>query len=252
MVEDNDLAGEYATTDVIPPSTDTTRRENPPRQVTRPLVPTWLKLIIRLVALWLLFSTLFGNKKKTARQVGDSARQYSVEKPWRNAFSPQELVAFYFYVTDARLFNFQSPTNDKFPSFVLSPFKYSDWDQKKGKHWEFDIPEHVRNNDSLYGHAFLTRNGAQPQDYFIRPQDVVYRMEMLTKYMPIQSEKKSKRLLGQSAPKNPKDGRDIGQLISHWNPNITVNWIVDTATHSIHSFPPFISQRRSLEIGNYH
>ena len=158
------------------------------------------------------------------------------------------MVSFYFYVTDARWFNFQSSTNDKFLSFELSPFKYSDWDQKEEKYWKFNIPEHVQRNGSLYGHAFLTRNGARPQDHFVRPQDVVYRVEMLTKYIPLQSEKKAKHLLGQSSPKGPRGDQDIGQLISHWNPNITVNWIVDTATHSIRSFPPFISQRMSPEI----
>lgn len=116
------------------------------------------------------------------------------------------------------------------------------------KSFEFFIPEHVQKNGSLYGHVFLTRNGAMPKHYFVRPKDVVYRVEALTKYMSNQKLKKGKHLLSQASNatiiNEEKQNKEIEQIVSYWNPNITINWVVDTGSYSIRSLPQFIAESK--------
>jgi hypothetical protein len=216
------------------------------RNITSRFQVNWWKLLLRGLAIWVFFNLL--TKRKTSHILKESTTGLNIPTQFKNGFSQNDFLDLYFYVSDVRWFDFQRPSDEKFPSFELRQFVYWDWTQYDTKHFQFSIPEHVQKNGSLYGHVFLTRNGALPQDYSIRPQDVVYRVEMLTKYIPLQSTKKTKHLLSQI-----NDKQSISEeltkkpepvISSYWNPNITINWIIDTANYSRKTLPSFISERK--------
>ncbi|XP_050296880.1 putative lipid scramblase CLPTM1 [Anthonomus grandis grandis] len=108
---------------------------------------------------------------------------------------------------------------------------YGDWTAGPNKDGIFEIEKEVpitdgmRNNGSLFLHAFVTRlgNSPDPKAKNYDREQMTSTMKQLNRYKKLKASKTKNLLTGETEKTQVEDGK----IISHWHPNFTLNLVTD-------------------------
>ncbi|KAF2904951.1 hypothetical protein ILUMI_01232 [Ignelater luminosus] len=146
----------------------------------------------------------------------------------RNMFENGTKMCLYIYLTDNQVHNSFDPEN----LFWTQPdLVYGDWTSGKGSDGvyafesEFPVTEHIKNNGSVYLHAYLTRQGESPdpkaQNY--GRNRVCHTKVQLNKFKKLKISGTKNLLTGETGELEKEEGK----IVAHWHPNITINLVTD-------------------------
>ncbi|GAA5840785.1 hypothetical protein JCM3766R1_000883 [Sporobolomyces carnicolor] len=143
--------------------------------------------------------------------------------------------------------------------------------------WEtdWDVPNTVQNNASLYLDIFLTHShlnsreedrasiphggfnfdGSDPTKGGIRPAEWVHTRKLLTRYMPQRKVRTTKKLLSggagpaahdQQQDDEEEDAKTPQPIVSYYHPNVSVEIVCDSGKLPYHSLPPAVKSHIQL------
>lgn len=197
-------------------------------------------LIIRCLIIYFITSFFRRTPAPTANNnSGTSTPTFTA----KNIFADGTPLTLHVYLTET----------DEIDSFDTSrlfwykdSFIYGDWssgESKDGSYFvekDIVITDNMRNNGSLYLHAFITRHGESPN-----PKASNYASNQLTrvskqlnKYKKLKSSGTKNLLTGSSEKLEVEDGK----IVSHWHPNFTLNLVTDQTAWTYGSVPSPLDQ----------
>lgn len=161
----------------------------------------------------------------------------------RNIFKEGTPIALHVYISE------EDPLTD-FDQSKLFWYKdnlvYGDWTagpNKDGTYFvekNFNITENLRNNGSLYLHAFLTKSGESPdpksKNYAKNQMTVV--TKQLNRYKKLKASTTKNLLTGTTEKVEVEDGK----IVSHWHPNFTLNIVTDWTSWTYGGVPAPLDQ----------
>lgn len=205
-------------------------------------------LIIR--ALIIYFITSFFRRPAATPQTTDPATGTNVARsPAWNIFSNGTVLDMYVYVSEDEEFaSFDDPDNIL---WIQKNLIYGDWmggpngDGSLNRKKTIQISEGVRNNGSIYLHAYIVKSGKTPnpkdgKDVY-GGKNVCYLRRMLNKYKK-KKFLKTKNLLTGETEQSPEDVEKAKimkeEIVSHWHPNLTLNLVTDQTNWVQGTVPP--------------
>jgi len=195
-------------------------------------------LIIRALIIYFITS-FFRSRSAPQTTVGPAG---SVPTPAaaaaRNMFENGTQMSLHIYLTESLVHNSFEPNN----LFWLQPnLMYGDWTSGKDNDGvynfekELEVTDHIKNNGSVYLHAYLTRFGESPDPKarnYGRNQ-ICYVKIQLNKYKKLKVSGTKNLLTGDTDETETEDGK----IVAHWHPNITINLVTDFTAWSYGSVP---------------
>lgn len=142
----------------------------------------------------------------------------------------------YVYVSEQSSFNDFDDHNSLF--WRKDKLTYGDWYSGKNFDGTYTISkilipsENLKNNGSIYLHAYIVKNGKSPnpkvKDYVAK--NVLYLKKQLNKFKKRKFAKTKNLLTGeteQSLEDQEKAKVMLEEIVSHWHPNLTINLVTD-------------------------
>ncbi|KAI4378845.1 hypothetical protein MLD38_016271 [Melastoma candidum] len=212
--------------------------------------------IIRIAVFWYFASKFFSPPKKPA----DPSILMS------NHFHKGESVDMWLYLSEKE--RFSDFGNEGALVWHEASIPYAVWGPKSTRTLSFNYTpsEALKNNGSLYAHAFFARSGFPPD-----PSDPEYQRlnafgwsHPIVAYFPKSKADKKRRLLGSSeeaevvhqTPEVTEDDKDEGPVewVPYWKPNVTINLVDDFTRYPHNAVPPNIAPYLNVEpsTGNYY
>nr|DAD38872.1 TPA_asm: hypothetical protein HUJ06_013194 [Nelumbo nucifera] len=189
--------------------------------------------IIRIAVFWYFASKFFSPKR------GPSEPSQLMS----NLFNKAEPLDMWVYLSENEKFN--DFTNEGALIWHEANIPYAVWGPGSSRFYSLKyVPsEAVKNNGSLYAHAFFARSGypPDPKDPEYQPYAAFGRTHSVVTYLPKSKADKRKSLLGNSKgseevevppevnEETQDDSKDDGptEWVSFWKPNITINLVDD-------------------------
>lgn len=181
-------------------------------------------LILRAIIIYFITSFFRKPSPTTNGTTGGTTTSVSA----RNMFLNGTELSLHIYISE-------KPDYTSFRESDLFWFKdnliYGDWisgptgDGIFMQEKEIPITDHLRNNGSLYVHAYLTRQNEHPNPRLknYARGGMSYVKKPLNKFKKLKASGKKNLLTGESE----KVELEEGKIISHWHPNLTINLVVD-------------------------
>lgn len=159
---------------------------------------------------------------------------------------------FIFLSEDDNMVNFNNPSS---LIWAETELHYGDWSSGYDdngaytKTVEFAPSQNVRNNGSIYLHAYLIKHNPYRQssnisDLVTRPE-VIHTSKRLNKYKK-RSFVKTQNLLTGETSASPEDVLKaelaVSEVVSHWHPNVTINVVTDQSVWYHGSVPAPINE----------
>ncbi|XP_019757892.2 cleft lip and palate transmembrane protein 1 homolog [Dendroctonus ponderosae] len=212
----------------------------PPRQPTKleSFVSVAKSLIVRGLIIYAI-SSFFKSTKAPAPTTNLSQSGPTIQA--RNIFPDGTPLSIYVFLSESETFQ---PKADLFWS--RNDLSYADWTAGENRDgiFEFEknvtITPHMKNNGSLYLHAFVTQSGISPfpgssgYDYNL----IASAVKQLNRYKKLKASKTKNLLTGETEQQPVEDGK----IISHWHPNITLNLITDQSVWTYGAIPAPLDQ----------
>lgn len=183
-------------------------------------------LILRAIIIY--FITSFFRKPAAPTQISTNGSTGAPSVSASNMFPNGTELSLYVYISE-------KPTFTSFNESELFWFKdnliYGDWisgptgDGIYTHSKDILVTDHLKNNGSLYLHAYLTRQHEHPNPRaknFGR-NAITYVKKPLNRFKKLKSSGKKNLLTGESEEIEVEDGK----IVSHWHPNMTLNLVVD-------------------------
>ncbi|XP_018576856.1 cleft lip and palate transmembrane protein 1 homolog [Anoplophora glabripennis] len=196
-------------------------------------------LIIRGIIIYFISSFFRGPQ---APKVTEKGTQVTYT-PARNIFQEGTVLNLYIYLSENETVNNYHPSN---LFWYKEGLTYGDWSSGPNGDGTYFIEKSVpvtpnmRNNGSLFLHAFLTRSGYSPdpkaENYARNQMSSV--MKQLNRYKKLKSSGTKNLLTGESEKIEVEDGK----VISHWHPNFTINLVTDQTSWTYGSVPAPLDQ----------
>ncbi|XP_045479554.1 cleft lip and palate transmembrane protein 1 homolog isoform X1 [Harmonia axyridis] len=119
--------------------------------------------------------------------------------------------------------------------------EYGDWNGGPSGDGSFTIEKnipitnHLKNNGSLYIHAYVTKMGENPNPRAANyaKNNLLYMKKQLNRYKKLKNPGTKNLLTGESGA----SVADSGKIVSHWHPNFTVNLITDQSAWTYGAVP---------------
>ncbi|XP_019870701.2 cleft lip and palate transmembrane protein 1 homolog [Aethina tumida] len=213
----------------------------PPRQPTglESFFAIAKSLILR--ALIVYFITSFF-RKPPAQPVNDSGVAIP-SKTALNLFKEGTPLALHVYLSESEILEDLSYNN---LFWFKNGLTYGDWNSGPYMDGSYSIEkpvpisDNIRNNGSLYIHAFITRDGESPNpkapNYSKDSFSSVFKQ--LNKYKKLKKSVTKNLLTGETENEELNDGK----IISHWHPNFTINLVTDQTAWTVGSVPAPLDQ----------
>lgn len=196
-------------------------------------------LIIR--ALIIYFITSFFRRPAPQAQQQQQAAQGDVRSHAAfNYFENGTMFDMYVYLSED--FEFKKFNDPASFVWLQDGLVYGDWYSGKDgdgtytKSLKFKPSPRLQNNGSIYLHTYIVKTGKSPdpaagEDY--AGFEVAYSRRLLNKMKKIRYQKTSNLLTG-TTEKSEEEIRVAetmnSKIVSHWHPNLTINFIVDQTT----------------------
>ncbi|CAH1174120.1 unnamed protein product [Phaedon cochleariae] len=259
--QNNDVANSIATTAPSGPEgnggavSNTTGEPPPnPRQPSRleSFLAVGKSLIIRGIIMYFVFSFFKPQQPPvtTANENGVKVAQRAA----RNIFPERTVMNLYIYLSDNETMDNYHPSN---LFWYKEGLTYGDWnagpygDGSYAVEKDVPITPNMRNNGSLFLHAYLTRLGYSPDpsaDNYAKHQ-MSSVMKQLNRYKKLKSAGTKNLLTGETEKLEVEDGK----IISHWHSNVTINLVTDQTLWTYGSVPPPLDQYiRFTEDGHFY
>ena len=154
----------------------------------------------------------------------------------RNMFENGTKMSLYIYLSDNTVHNF-----DKSSLFWMqSNLIYGDFNSGNSQDGIYnyekglEVTDAIRNNGSLFLHAYLTRYDKSPNPIAgnYAKSEVSYTKIQLNKFKQLKTPKTKNLLTGETEKVEAE-----GKVVSHWHPNITINLVTDFTAWSFGSVP---------------
>ncbi|KAJ3631025.1 hypothetical protein MTP99_012182 [Tenebrio molitor] len=196
-------------------------------------------LIIRALIIYFITS-LF--RKPSAPQTNNTGAPTPTFTA-KNIFTDGTPLTLHVYVTENEEMKDFNPT-DLF--WYKDNLVYGDWASgadKDGTYFlekNLTITNHIRNNGSLYLHAFVTKRGESPNpkaSNFGKNQ-MTRVVKQLNKFKKLKSSGTKNLLTGTSEKLEVEDGK----IVSHWHPNFTLNLVTDQTAWTYGGVPAPLDQ----------
>nr|XP_023015225.1 cleft lip and palate transmembrane protein 1 homolog [Leptinotarsa decemlineata] len=196
-------------------------------------------LIVRGLIMYFIFS--FFRPSQTPKP-GEQVVKVS-QTPAKNIFSDGTLMNLYVYLSE-------NETMDNYHNsnlfWLKEGLRYGDWTSGPNLDGSYviekDVPitDNMRNNGSLFLHAYLVRSGYSPDPAaknFAKNQ-MSSIMKQLNRYKKLKSAGTKNLLTGESEKIEVEDGK----IMSHWHPNFTLNLVTDQTLWTKGAVPPPLDQ----------
>ncbi|CAH7690356.1 cleft lip and palate transmembrane protein 1-domain-containing protein [Phakopsora pachyrhizi] len=147
--------------------------------------------------------------------------------------------------------------DEKLPSKKFSDIRFGDWNWEKTWEFDFEVPESVKSNGTLWAQITLARAGAQIEygKPGFDPQEVYVRQKLLTRFLPKRTAKKTKSLLTSNLEKNatnqtePLEQEKVTEhvpVVSYYHPNLTIGIVSDYNVVPLKRVPPVVQTNIDL------
>ncbi|CAG9838081.1 unnamed protein product [Diabrotica balteata] len=182
-------------------------------------------LIIRAMIMYFIFS--FFRSPQPQKPTNDQGVKMP-QTAARNIFPDGTIMNLYIYLSENETMDNYSPSN---VFWYKEGLKYGDWTSGKDKDGSYTIEKqvpitaHMKNNGSLFIHAYLVRSGYSPDPEaknFAKNQ-MSSVMKQLNRYKKLKASGTKNLLTGETEKEIVEDGK----IISHWHPNFTLNLVTD-------------------------
>nr|CAH7754683.1 unnamed protein product [Callosobruchus chinensis] len=196
-------------------------------------------LIIRAFIMYFVFSFFRQPSTPKVNEAGVKVAQTAA----RNAFPDGTEMNLYVYLSE------NESVEDYHPSKLFwykEGLTYGDWtsgiygDGSYVVEKEVPITENMKNNGSLFLHAFLTKYGSSPdpnaKNYAQHQMSSV--MKQLNRYRKVKQPNTKNLLTGETEHTDA----DQGKIISHWHPNFTLNVVTDQTAWTYGQVPAPLDQ----------
>nr|CAI5817749.1 unnamed protein product [Callosobruchus analis] len=196
-------------------------------------------LIIRAFIMYFVFSFF---RQPSTQKVNESGVKYP-HTAARNVFPDGTEMNLFVYLSE------NDSVDDYHPSKLFwykEGLTYGDWTSGiygDGSYViEKDVPvtANMKNNGSLFLHAFLTKYGYSPdpnaKNYAQHQMTSV--MKQLNRYRKVKQPNTKNLLTGETE----HTGADQGKIISHWHPNFTLNLVTDQTSWTYGQVPAPLDQ----------
>ncbi|KAI9010684.1 cleft lip and palate associated transmembrane protein [Hyaloraphidium curvatum] len=124
--------------------------------------------------------------------------------------------------------------------------QYGNWSEHRKAETTVRLSDAVRNNGTLFAHAFFYRAGVSPNPrHPLYDRDsVVHVTKLLTVFGPKKKAPKLKKLLGGKRKDNEEPAADDGtpEIVSSWSPNVTFAFVPENVALAPSALPPVIQR----------
>ncbi|CAH0560704.1 unnamed protein product [Brassicogethes aeneus] len=175
-------------------------------------------------------------------------------KQARNIFPDGTNLNLWVYLSETEELDNYNQTN---VFWYKSGLVYGDWTSGPFKDGSYviekqvPITETMRNNGSLYLHAFVTKSGETPQpSAFSFAKDKVSSVfKQINRYKKLKASVTKNLISGETEKPDVEDGK----IVAHWHPNITLNLITDQTAWTPNSMPmPLDQYIKFTDDGNHY
>ncbi|XP_044254210.1 cleft lip and palate transmembrane protein 1 homolog [Tribolium madens] len=160
----------------------------------------------------------------------------------KNMFTEGTPLSLHVYITENEELSDFNPSN---LFWYKDNLVYGDWTSGPNKDGTYfiekniTITDHIRNNGSLYLHAFVTRQGESPNPKASNHgKQLTHVTKQLNKYKKLKASGTKNLLTGTSEKAEVEDGK----IVSHWHPNYTLNLVTDQTAWTYGAVPAPLDQ----------
>ncbi|CAG9859281.1 unnamed protein product [Phyllotreta striolata] len=181
-------------------------------------------LFIRAIIMYFVFSFFKAPQPQKVNEKGVKVTPITA----RNIFPDGTTMNLYIYLSENETMDNYSDANVFWQKRGL---KYGDWtsgiDNDGCYTFEKEVPitDNMRNNGTLFMHAYLVKSGYSPDpsaENYAR-NEMTSVMKQLNRYKRLKSSGTKNLLTGESEKLEVEDGK----IVSHWHPNFTLNLVTD-------------------------
>ncbi|KNZ49282.1 hypothetical protein VP01_510g19 [Puccinia sorghi] len=136
------------------------------------------------------------------------------------------------------------------PRHTFSDIRFGDWNWTQVWESDFNVPQSVQNNGTLWAVIIVSKKDAQidPRKPGYKPADVYRKQKLLTRYLPKRNIRKTKNLLGGSEGNTTQENdlipaehdSTLSSVISYYHPNLTIGLVSDTNVLPLNRLPPVV------------
>ncbi|WAQ93365.1 hypothetical protein PtA15_18A425 [Puccinia triticina] len=170
--------------------------------------------------------------------------------------------------TSSDMYSDENP--DDLPRHKFSDIRFGDWNWTQIWESDFNVPQSVQNNGTLWAVFTISKKDAQtdPRKPGYNPLDVYRKQKLLTRYLPKRNIRKTKSLLGGSDNttstgndvKTSEDDSTATPIISYYHPNLTLGVVSDFNVLPLNRLPPVVhahvnvppTRQKDPMTGNYY
>ncbi|KAL1506263.1 hypothetical protein ABEB36_005657 [Hypothenemus hampei] len=160
-----------------------------------------------------------------------------------NIFADGTPLTLYVYLSESEILSNFHHTN---LFWIKEHIVYGEWNGGPNNDGIFEmekavpISEKMRNNGSLFVHAFITRLGKSPDPHAKNydADQTVSTFKQLNRYKKLTASKTKNLLTGETERTPVEDGK----IISHWHPNFTINLVNDQTKWTYGAVPSPLDQ----------
>lgn len=205
-------------------------------------------LIIRALIIYFITS-FFRRSAPTTSPTVDTPGGSVAKTPAWNIFANGTILDMYVYVSEDE--QFEDYGNSDNILWIKKNLVYGDWiaggegDGSFSYKKTLQVSENLRNNGSIYLHAYIVRTGKTPNPKDAKElyagKQICYLKKMINKYKKKKFHKTKNLLTGeteQSAEDIEKAKTMKEEIVSHWHPNITLNLVTDQTNWVQGTVPP--------------
>lgn len=224
-------------------STDTTGNPVAPQHVPtkfESFIAVLKSLLIRGIIMYFIFSFF-----KTPQPQKNNTNNVSnvPQTAAKNIFQDGTIMNLYVYLSESESLNNYNASN---LFWLKEGLKYGDWTSGENSDGTYAIEKEVpitnnmKNNGSLYLHAFIVRSGLSPDptanNYAKNQMSSV--VKQLNKFKKLKSTGTKNLLTGETTSSEVEEGK----IVSHWHPNFTLNLITDQTMWNYGGVPAPLDQ----------
>lgn len=201
--------------------------------------------VIKTLAFRMIF--IYGLSSLFRRAPAPTTETGMVQEPSSNLFPKGLLMDMHVYLSESEVFtDFKNP---KAQFWVKKGLSYGDWtggpegDGSFERRGQISLTESMMNNGSIYLHVYFTKSGVAPDSPDTGfPQNLkAYSFQKLNKYKKRKFHDTVNLLTGETEAHPTlikKANSSSYEVLSHWHPNLTINFLDDHSAWVKGHVPP--------------
>jgi len=215
---------------------DATAAQGAPQQPQRGF--SWRSIIMNMIMMWLLVRYLTGSNTNTPVQNTSG----ETPGPLTNLWIDGQKLEMRLFISEMATF----PKSDEQVWHLTGlSYDYSS-DNDRSQDISVKLSKAVQHNATLYAHVFVTREGFgyNPSADGYDSTATIHSVHEMVKYMKRPKVNAFKNLISgetEIAPQ-PETTTPENDIISFWNPNITINLVHDFTAYPQGGLPPHVSK----------